>query len=343
MSSSTLSRRRFGALTAVVATAAALVACSPADAGSSSSSGEGGTKKVTMQIDGSAVPYYAPLYAAQKQGFFKNHGLEVEFTYAQGADIVQNVAAGNVDFGFPNGDSVITAYAKGIKTNVVHTTYQQGIGALLFRDDSGIKTPADLKGRKVGVTDLGSANYAQLQAMLAKENVPLSEVQVETIGTGAIVDAMKNGQVDAIVFSRLRYYALLQAGVGVGQVLSDEYLPSFGNIVIANPEKVNSDAETVKSFNAALNEGIQYVIDNVGEATRMAIKDYAPTFEGQEAQIELILDDVFALTLWQSADTKEHGFGYGNVDRWNESIKAQVGFKLIDKEFDADEMVKNVR
>lgn len=119
----------------------------------------GDLKTVSIQIDGSAVPYYAPLYLAQENGYFAEEGLNVEFYYAAAADIVKNVAAGNVEFGFPNADAVVAAKAQGIPVKVAHTTYQEGLGAIIFGSDSGISTPADLKGKKVAVTSLGSANY----------------------------------------------------------------------------------------------------------------------------------------------------------------------------------------
>ena len=82
-------------------------------------------KTVSFQLDGSAVPYYSPLYLAQENGYFAEEGLNVEFYYAAAADIVKNVAAGNVEFGFPNADAVVAARAQGIPVQVVHTTYQE--------------------------------------------------------------------------------------------------------------------------------------------------------------------------------------------------------------------------
>ncbi|MFI6481442.1 ABC transporter substrate-binding protein [Nonomuraea sp. NPDC050663] len=311
--------------------AALVTGCSPA----ASTESADGVKRVTIQIDGAAVPYYAPLYAAKEQGFFSKAGLDVSFTYAAGSDIVKNVAAGNVDFGFPNGDSVITAYGKGVKAQVVHTTYQQGIGALLSTAKAGINTPADLKGKNVAVTDLGSPNYIQLQAMLKQAGLSLQDVNVTTIGTGAIVDALKNGQVDAIVFSRLRYYALKSAGVDVRQILSDEFLPSFGNVVVTSPEKVKDDPATVKAFVSALDQGLEYASKDPAAAVSMAVEKYAPTFNGQQEAVTAIVKDVFVKTLWHSPD----GFGHADENRWQQAIDAQVGYKLIDASFKAGDMV----
>ena len=334
-----IDRRHVAGLGSAALLVSMATACSPASPSDDSDSESGGIKKVTIQIDGSAAPYYAPLYAAKEQGYFKKAGLDVSFTYAQGSDIVKNVAAGNVDFGFPNGDSVITSYGQGVKTNVVHTTYQQGIGALLSKTGTGIKSPADLRGKIIGVTDLGSPNYIQLQAMLKSAKLNISDVKVRTIGTGVIVDALKNGQVDGIVFSRLRYYALQSAGVDVQQMLSDKYLPSFGNVVVASPDTVEDNPKRVKAFDTALNQGIEYTIKNPADAVNMSVSKYAPSFKGQEKDITAIVNDVFAKSLWQSPTTKKDGLGQPDVDRWQKAIDAQADFKIIDDKFDAGDMV----
>ncbi|WLQ35440.1 ABC transporter substrate-binding protein [Streptomyces castrisilvae] len=323
---------------AALAVAALLAACSPGSSGSAKTSSDG-TKKVTVQIDGAAVPYYAPLYEAKEQGYFSDAGLDVDFTYAQGSDIVKNVASGNVDFGFPNGDSVVTAYGKGIKTKVVHTTYQQGIGSLLSQPSANIDSPADLKGKTVAVTDLGSPNYIQLQAMLQSAGLKVSDVKVRTLGTGVIVDALKNGQVDAIIFSRLRYYALQSAGVEVNQILSDKYLPSFGNVIITGEDAVKSDPDTVKAFGSALNKGIEYTVKNPRKAVDMSVKKYATSFKGQEEEITTIVEDLFVKSLWQSDNTQKNGLGSPDLARWQKAIDSQKQFKLLDTSFDASDLV----
>lgn len=329
------------AVAAVGLTTLALVttACSPADSLEQSTT-DGELTTVTVQIDGSAVPYYAPLYEAVEQGYFEEAGLDVEFTYAEASSILQNVAAGNVEFGFPNGDSVITAKSNGVDVEVVHTTYQQGIGAVLFNEETaGISSPADLKGKKIAVTDLGSPNYIQLQAMLDSAGLAMSDVEIVTVGSGSIVSALQGGEVDAIAFSRLRYFALQSAGFPVGQLLSDEYLPSFGNVLVTSPSYRESNGEVVAGFVEALDKGIQYVIDNTDDAVTEVIAKYADTFAGQEADISKVVTDVFVADLWQSDFTREHGFGYGDLDKWQDAIDAQASFGLIDESYDASTLV----
>ena len=301
-------------------------------------------QKISIQIDGAAVPYYAPIYIAKEKGYFKEQGLDVDFYYAAAAEIVKNVATGNVQFGFPNADSVILAKSQGIPVKVVNTTYQHGLGALIFQKSSGITEPKDLKGKKIGVTSFGSPNYIQLQVMLEKAGMSIDDVKVEIIGTGAIVNALVSGQVDAIMFSMLRTIELKNQGVDVGEIRSDEFLPSHGNVLIVGDKYLIENKDVVNKFNIALNKGIQYIIDgNTKEAVEMSVEKYAPSFKGREEIVTAILDEVFIPYLWQSENTKKNGLGYSDAERWNNSIKVLKEYGVIEKEIDAKELIGNIK
>ena len=301
-------------------------------------------QKISIQIDGAAVPYYAPMYIAKEKGYFKEQGLDVDFYYAAAAEIVKNVATGNVQFGFPNADSVILAKSQGIPVKVVNTTYQHGLGALIFQKSSGVTEPKDLKGKKIGVTSFGSPNYIQLQVMLEKAGMSIDDVKVEIIGTGAIVNALVSGQVDAIMFSMLRTIELKNQGVDVGEIRSDEFLPSHGNVLIVGDKYLTENKDVVNKFNIALNKGIQYIIDgNAKEAVEMSVEKYAPSFKGREEIVTTILDEVFIPYLWQSENTKKNGLGYSDAERWNNSIKVLKEYGVIEKEIDAKELIGNIK
>lgn len=297
-------------------------------------------KNISIQIDGAAVPYYAPMYIAKEKGYFEEEGLNVEFYYAAAAEIVKNVATGNVQLGFPNADSVILAKSQGIPVKVINTTYQHGLGSLIFKSNSGITTPEDLKGKTVAVTSFGSPNYIQLKVMLEKVGLSINDVKVEIIGTGAIVNALVTDQVDAIMFSMLRTIELKNQGIDVAEIKADEFLPSHGNVLIVGDKFLKEDSQTIEKFNRALNKGIQYIIDgNSKESVELSIEKYAPSFNGREEIVTKILDEVFIPYLWQSEDTKINGLGYSNIDKWNESIEVLSKYGVIEKEFDATELI----
>lgn len=301
----------------------------------------GEPEKVTIQIEGSAVPYYVPIFMAIELGYFAEEGLEVEYMFGNAADITKNVAVGNVEFGFPNGEPVIVARSQGIPVKVVHTTYQHGLGATLFLKKSGIKSPMDLRGKTVAITSYGSPNYVQLQVLLKKNGMTLDDIDLELIGTEAIVPALVNERVDAICFSMLRTFELKYQGIAVDEFRSDEFLPSFGNVLVTGEDFLESNPETVKKFIRALNRIMTHLSDaqNMKEGANTTIEKYTPTYKGREDYMAAVLTDVYAGYLWVSDDTKRYGFGYGNVDRWQNTIDIMREYQIIDNDVSAKDFV----
>ncbi|PVD17881.1 myristoyl transferase [Mesotoga sp. Brook.08.105.5.1] len=298
-------------------------------------------QKVTLQIEGSAVPYYIPIYMGIELGYFEEEGLEVDYLFGSASDIIRNVAVGNVEFGFPNGEPVITARAQGIPVNVIHTTYQHGLGSTIFLKESGIETPQDLKGKKVAITGYGSPNYVQLQILLKKNGLSLNDIQLEIVGTEAIVPALVNKRVDAICFSMLRTFELRYQGIEVDEFKSDEFLPSFGNVVVTGDKILNENRDLAVRFTRALSRVMAYLSDpdNMKEATVVAIAKYAPTYIGREEYMADILSEIYAGYLWQSEDTEAFGFGFGNVERWQQTIDIMREYDLITTDVNAADFV----
>ncbi|WP_018883829.1 ABC transporter substrate-binding protein [Paenibacillus massiliensis] len=301
----------------------------------------GELRKVTVQIDGAAVPYYAPMYVAKEQGFFEEQGLDVEFLYADAATIIRNVAANNVQFGFPNADTVVTAKSQDLPVKVVHTTYQHGLGATIFKKSSGISTPADLKDKTIAVTSYGSPNYIQLQVLLESHGLSIRDVNVKIVGSGAIVNALVADEVDAIIFSMLRTVELQNSGEDVAEFRSDEVLPSFGNVVVTSESYLASNKEDVIGFTTALDQALDYIIKdgNIESSIQMSVEKYAPTFAGKEEVVAKIFNDVFVPYLWQSELTKTEGYGAADMARWQTAIDSQQKFGIIAESFPAEELV----
>nr|WP_306268622.1 ABC transporter substrate-binding protein [Pararhizobium sp. IMCC3301] len=287
-------------------------------------------EKVVMQIDGAAVPFYAPLYAGVEQGFFKENDIDVEFIYSAASDILTNVAAGNVDFGFPNGDAVVAARANGLPVVVVHTTYQRGIGALLAKASSGITTYADLKDKTVAISSLGSPNYIQLKVGLKNVGLSLEDIKLEIVATGAIVQSLQAGQVDAIVFSELRKYALEAGGDEVTMILSNDFLPSFGNVVVTSEKTLSENPDLVKRFTAAVSRSYQWVIDgHVEDALQISFDKYTPTWADQKDILTRAFNETFATSVWQSDLTKTNGLGAADLEAWQQNVDLLKEYGVI--------------
>lgn len=295
---------------------------------------------VNIQIDGAAVPYYAPLYVAQEKGFFADQGLNVSFYYASASEIVKNVGSNNIEFGFPNADPVIIGRANGVPVKIVHTTLQNGLGSVIFKDSSGIKNPSDLKGKTIGITSYGSPNYSQLKILLDKHDLSIDDVNIKIIGTGAIVNALVTDQVDAISFSMLRTYELKANGEHVSEFRSNEFATTYGNVLIVSDDFLETNPELVNKFVIALNNSLELITDgNLEEAVDISIDNYAQAAKSNREKFISIIDDAYINGLWQSDDTKQYGFGYNNSDRYQVFIDDLVKYGIINKSYDAKELL----
>lgn len=320
-----------------------LSAMQKADARSGEETDNAGLTKVTIQIDGAATPYYAPLYLAKEYGYFADEGLDVEFYYASAAEIVKNVAAQNVDLGFPNSDTVVMGRANDVPVKIIHTTYQSSLGSVLFKTESGISSPEDLRGKTIAVTSFGSPNYIQLQVILEKAGLSLSDVNVKIIGTGGIVNALASDQVDAICFSMLRAYDLEAKGVNVGEFRAEDYLPGHGNVVITSSDYLEKHPQICEGFTRALNRSISYILDgHVREAIDLAVEHYAPASKGSEDRIQHVMEEEFVPSLWQSNNTASFGLGYSDVTRYQTYIGILAQYGIIDQPYDASTLVVNL-
>ncbi len=129
-------------------------------------------------------------------------------------------------------------------------------------------------------------------------------------------------------------------GYPAGEIVCDQFLPSFGNVVVAGEELTKNDPETVDGFCRALNKAIEYIIDgHTEEAVDMSIEKYAPTFAEKRDVVVEILNDVFIQTLWQSDYTNANGIGASNPEKWQALIESSKEMGNIDEVFETSELL----
>lgn len=158
--------------------------------------------KVTLGVGGKALLYYLPLTVAEKKGFFKEQGLEVEINdFGGGAKSLQALIGGSVDVVTGAYEHTIRMQAKGQDVRaVVELGRFPGITIAVRKDLAGkVKSAADFKGLKIGVTAPGSSTALTAQYAMVKAGLKATDAAIIGIGAGAsAVAAIKQGQVDII-------------------------------------------------------------------------------------------------------------------------------------------------
>lgn len=159
-----------------------------------------------------------PYEVARSGGFFKNHGLDIEFVYARGGNpAMQALIGGAVDYAATALDVAIQAYANvGAGITRFATTGQLPLFALVTAPKTadtiaGIK---NLEGKTVGVSALGNADQALTLHLLAQAGADASKVQFATMGVN-LLEGLRQGQVDAGLVQEPALTLLKQAGARV--------------------------------------------------------------------------------------------------------------------------------
>jgi NitT/TauT family transport system substrate-binding protein len=174
------------------------------------------TRSIKVTVGGAAFLQYAPLTIAERLGYFKDSGLQVEILdLPGGAKALEALIAGSADVTAGAFDHTIQMQAKGQRIVGVVLFGRHPTFALALRSDkaSTYRDPRDLRGMKVGVTALGSQTQFMVEYLAHEAGLPSSEISFVSVGggTGAVA-AIKNGAVDAVVTGEPALTTLTSAG-----------------------------------------------------------------------------------------------------------------------------------
>jgi NitT/TauT family transport system substrate-binding protein len=148
----------------------------------------------------------APVFVGMEKGYFKDAGIDPELVFFQAAQpIAVAVAAGDVEVGATGLTAgLYNVVAGGEKLWIVADKGREWPGfpltALVVQKDGAIQGVRDLRGRKIGLTQLGSTFHYMLGNLLEQEGMSLADVEPAPLRTlGAMAEALQTRRVDAIL------------------------------------------------------------------------------------------------------------------------------------------------
>ncbi|GAA5530244.1 ABC transporter substrate-binding protein [Herpetosiphon gulosus] len=269
-----------------------------------------------------AMPYvpniqFAPFYLAKTQGYYEAEGLDVTFDYQYETDSVQRVANGSVQFGMAGGDSVLLARAQGLPIMTVVTISQRSPIVFYSKAELNIKTPADLKGKSVGIPGRFGASYIGLLALMYSNSLQESDLNIQEIGF-AQVQALSEDKVQvASGYGNNEPIQLAEAGVKLNIIrVSDSFaLTSDGLIVSEN--LIKEQPTVVMSFVKATLKGMSETIADPTQAFNSSLREI-PELQAADDSTKALQQKVLAKTIgyWQSDLTAKYGLGFTDQATW---------------------------
>ena len=160
-------------------------------------------RDVHIAVGGQASFYYLPLTIAERQGYFKDEGLNVRISdFAGGAVALRAVVGGSAEVVSGAYEHTISLQSKKqyFQAFVAQGRLPQIAFGVASSKAASVKSLKDLKGLKVGVSAPGSSTHNLVKQLLSKGGLdPMKDVSVIGVGLGATaITALKSGQIDAI-------------------------------------------------------------------------------------------------------------------------------------------------
>ncbi len=233
--------------------AVALMAATPAMA----------ADKMTLLLDWFINPDHGPIIVAAENGYFEEVGLEVEIVPPADPSLPPRlVAAGQADLAVSYQPQLHLQIHEGLPLKRVGTLVATPLNCLLVLEDGPIKSPADLKGKKVGFSVAG-VEEAVLGAVLGKYGVSTDDIELVNVNF-SLSPSLMSGQVDAVI-GAYRNFELNQMDIegrpGTCFYIEEEGVPSYDELIyVANPDTM--DADKVARFMAATEKATQYIVNN---------------------------------------------------------------------------------
>ncbi|MXW91472.1 MAG: ABC transporter substrate-binding protein [Rhodospirillaceae bacterium] len=234
------------------------------------------------------LPSFGPLQLAKQRGYFKAAGLEVAFATAKGGvDVAKQVGVGNAEMGGGLADSPIIVRAQGIPVRSVVAFGGRGFMQLVVREDSGITTPAGLKGKNVSVMSYQDTTYYALRGMLAATGLKVQDINAMAVGPRAVPGMVIQGKAVGCACVPDWIPPIQAAKIKIRIIKSEDYFPHMAQASLASDKLIAANPALIKKFVGAVLKGMKDVMDNPAGAAKDFAKA-APMWKGKEGYVTAV-------------------------------------------------------
>lgn len=228
---------------------------------------------IRLRLDWSWWAGQTPMILAKEKGFYDEVDLDVDIVQGQGSKTTTMVVGENADpIGHANLSTVAQSVSAGVPITAVAGWWQQGPISLICADPA-IKTPADVKGKRIGSTPTGSDGQI-LPAFLKANGLEVSDITLVNMPGDAKFAGIASGQLDCISGDDYYYTPLLKAQGKEVSVLkyADWGVTNLGFGIVVNNDYLAQNPDIVKRFLAATRKGMEYTFAHKDEAVDIFLK-----------------------------------------------------------------------
>lgn len=279
---------------------------------------------VTLQLKWRHQFQFAGYYVAQERGYYREAGLEVRLVEAQpGLEPIEEVLKGRAEFGVGTTDLLLYRH-RGQPVVALAAVFQHSPVALMTRAGSGVRSVADLSGKKVMV----EPHSAELRAFMSRQGLGKGAVD-ELVHTFDPRDLIE-GRAEAMsVYVTDEPWNLSTEGVPYSLFTPRSVgIDFYGDILFTTDDLVRHQPELVEAFRSASMRGWHAAMADPVAAVKLVL---ARSQRKSAAQLHFEADAMAPLLQMELVEP-----GYMSPTRWREiaDVYAEVGMLPANAEFD---------
>jgi NitT/TauT family transport system substrate-binding protein len=209
------------------------------------------------------------MFMARQEGLFRKNGLDVELIHiASSSRGIQAILAGEIAFSFMDGSNAAQANLKGANLALVAGATNRQVFSLMAKPE--IKRIGDLKGKKIGITRVGSSTHTSALYALGSAGLKPVDYQIlPLLEVPNIFTALSAGQIDAGVVSPPTNARAKKAGFVELMNVAKEG-PEFVSVAVGTSRAfIKANEDIVRRVVRSYAEGVQIFRTNKAAALRM--------------------------------------------------------------------------
>jgi NitT/TauT family transport system substrate-binding protein len=216
---------------------------------------------------------YAPIWLAGEARLFQKNGIDAEVLYLESALVRTALIAGDIAMGGMSGTTMAAPRLQGADPIIIASFLNSLQYRLVVRPE--IKTPAQLKGKRVGVAGFGLGAHRGAQIMITKLglNPDTDVVMLQIGGDPTRLSSLLSGTIDASVFNPPLYKRAVEAGMRVLANIEEMGFPVQASALVSTEQFVKKNPDLTRRAMKSIIESI-YLVKINPELTKRAIRKY---------------------------------------------------------------------
>lgn len=213
------------------------------------------------------------VWVAEEKGLFKKHGIDAQVIFIGGgaARGMNALIAKDVQFMNIGGVGVINAALRGVDVAMVASNVNLSTQRLMSRPE--IKTPEDLRGKRVGVTAFGSNTHSVLLMLLKRWSMKPEDVVILQIGPSpTMILSLEKHLIDAAILTSPSDFIAEEKGNRTLADLADLKIYSLQGTVATSREYLRTSEDQATRFIRGYSEGIAFIKKNKAQSIEVLRK-----------------------------------------------------------------------